>query len=113
MLTLYDSNLQRAKRNTIGYSHIQVEPFYPIIIRLIVAVPKPTINIIYLQRHISLIKFDIQNTYAERIATTEIEKELIKNLYRNPKRYSTAGWNSGLTDTRIWKAQVHQCGHRG
>ena len=56
---------------------------------------------------------DIQNTYAERIATTEIEKELIKNLYRNPKRYSTAGWNSGLTDTRIWKAQVHQCGHRG
>ena len=81
MLTLYDSNLQRAKRNTIGYSHIQVEPFYPII-RLIVAVPKPTINIIYLQRHISLIKFDIQNTYAERIATTEIEKELIKNLGR-------------------------------
>ena len=77
LLTLYDSNLQRAKRNTIGYSHIQVEPFYPII-RLIVAVPKPTINIIYLQRHISLIKFDIQNTYAERIATTEIEKELIK-----------------------------------
>ena len=55
----------------------------------------------------------IQNTYAERIATTEIEKELIKNLYRNPKRYSTAGWNSGLTDTRIWKTQVHQCGQRG
>ena len=89
-------------RGTIGYSRIQVEPFYPII-RLIVAVPKPIINIIFLQGHISLMTFestggaipqltipmvknrkiiipplDLQNAFAQKIEAIEKQKELVK-----------------------------------
>lgn len=44
-------------RGTIGYSTVQIKPFYPII-RLIVAVPLQDINIIYLQKHLSLMTFE-------------------------------------------------------
>lgn len=89
-------------RGTIGYSRIQAEPFYPII-RLIVAVPSPIINIIFLQTHISLMTFestggaipqltipmvkdrlimmpplDLQNEFARKIEAIEKQKELIK-----------------------------------
>lgn len=44
-------------RGTIGYSAVQTEPFFPIV-RLIVAVPLPVVNIIYLQKHLSLMSFE-------------------------------------------------------
>ena len=44
-------------RGTIGYSTVQLKPFYPII-RLIVAVPLPMVNILYLQKHLSLMTFE-------------------------------------------------------
>lgn len=44
-------------RGTIGYSCIRTEPFFPII-RLIVAVPSHSVNIEFLQMHLSLMEFE-------------------------------------------------------
>lgn len=87
-------------RGTIGYSCIRNEPFFPII-RLIVAVPSDSINIDFLQQHLSLMSFEstggaipqltipmiknrrlilppleLQNRFANRVA--EIEKSKIE-----------------------------------
>ena len=89
-------------RGTIGYSRIQIEPFFPII-RLIVAIPSPHINIVFLHTHISLMPFestggaipqltvpmvknrsiicpplDLQNEFAKKIDAIEKQKELVK-----------------------------------
>ena len=89
-------------RGTIGYSRIQIEPFFPII-RLIVAVPSPHINIVFLHSHISMMPFestggaipqltvpmvknrciicpplDLQNEFAQKIEAIEKQKELVK-----------------------------------
>lgn len=89
-------------RGTIGYSRIQIEPFFPII-RLIVAVPSPHINIVFLHSHISLMPFestggaipqltvpmvknrciicpplDLQNEFAQKVEAIEKQKELVK-----------------------------------
>ena len=44
-------------RGTIGYSSIQTEPFFPVV-RLIVAVPKPSVEISFLQKQLSLMEFE-------------------------------------------------------
>ena len=89
-------------RGTIGYSCIRNEPFFPII-RLIVAVPAKSSNIVFLQKHISLMTFEstggaipqltipmikdrniilppleLQNEYAQKIEAIERRMNMIK-----------------------------------
>lgn len=90
-----------AGRGTIGYCVIRREPFFPII-RLIVAVPKDEINVVYLKGVIDCLKLkgqgvaipqltipmikdniipvpplSLQQSFAEKIETIEHQKELI------------------------------------
>ena len=95
-----------AGRGTIGYCVIRREPFFPII-RLIVAVPKDEINVVYLKGVIDCLKLKgqgvaipqltipmikdknipvpplpLQQSFAEKVEAIERQKELINQSIR-------------------------------
>lgn len=97
----YSPAITISGRGTIGYSCIRPEPFFPII-RLIVAVPSSQVNIVFLQKQLSIMPFESrggaipqltipmikdrkviippqekQVSYAERITEIENEKKSI------------------------------------